>query len=417
MTAVYKKSPRDAKAALLRSYDSRREAPPEFNCTIWQAGRATSAIGLAFKPMQIGQSVFHDEGQGKFNPSPQALDEATLNEYPGRDVGVFVSIGTGKRPGGTDSQQHQWWESFVGGAAGDFAEARRRLMAKIEGCEETHQYMVKEHLSKRGVNIENYYRLNVEVGVGEFGMNEWNRLSEISTTTRMYLGKQDVQQINQSAASKLARINNAKLRWDRGMHASEAISSGRSSWQESVFDTAHHDVEAIPPSNPLAVELPADEGFSEPRPSSQLQSSPPRSPRSQHAMPYKPPYLYQRAPTGGGDKLSAASEQPARVSDEFPTPLDADPWRRQGSYSPSVDGYSRPPAYDAHPPPTSAPVSAVSALTSPGAPPLPPKSPIRDWPGAMYPGMRPPGTNPLPYPDDAPPPPVNMAKKPQPGMR
>lgn len=69
VTAVYKNSPRGAPAAVLRSYDSRKEPPPEFDCKIWQAGRATCAIGLAFKPVQIGQSIFHDDGIGTFNPS------------------------------------------------------------------------------------------------------------------------------------------------------------------------------------------------------------------------------------------------------------------------------------------------------------------------------------------------------------
>ena len=58
VTAVYKGSRTNTPPVLLRSYDSRREPPPEFECTIWQAGRATSATGLAFKPIQIGQSVF-----------------------------------------------------------------------------------------------------------------------------------------------------------------------------------------------------------------------------------------------------------------------------------------------------------------------------------------------------------------------
>lgn len=171
VTAVYKGTPRNGTSQLLRSYDSRKEPAPEVNCTIWQAGRATAATGLAFKPIQIGQSVYIDEGAGKFNPAPQMLDEAVCNEWPGRDVGVLVSIGTGKRPGGTNNQQHLWWEGFVGSGMGDFAEARRRLINKIEGCEDTHQYMLAEHLAKRGVSSDNYYRLNVEVGVGEFGMN------------------------------------------------------------------------------------------------------------------------------------------------------------------------------------------------------------------------------------------------------
>ncbi|KAL9057779.1 MAG: hypothetical protein Q9162_002120 [Coniocarpon cinnabarinum] len=428
ITAVYKNAPRHSPPALLRSYDSRREAPPEFNCTIWQAGRATSAIGLAFKPIQIGQSVFIDEGQGKFNPSPVALDEATLNEYPGRDVGVFVSIGTGKRPGGTDAQSHQWWESFVGGTAGEFAEARRRLMAKIEGCEETHQSMLREHLTKRGVNVENYYRLNVEVGVGEFGMNEWNRLSDISTSSRMYLGKPDIQQQTQSASAKMARIHNAKVRWQRSLHAGDSISSDRDSWQESVFETSKP---IPPPSNPMAVELPADEGFSETRPASQSQSSPRNSPPAQGGAPYKPPFPYQRAPSGGGDKLAVSAEPPPRVSDEFPTAISSDP-RRYPAPSSSPERYPQPPSTQQdiygrtqyyEPPPVSA-MSPYTAALSPNGqvsaintqpPPLPPKTPFQNQNGPTYYSSKPP----LPYPDDdlPPPPRVDMSKKPQSGVR
>lgn len=110
VTAIYKGTTKGGHATFLRSYDSRSEPAPEFNCTIWQAGRATSAIGLAFKPIQIGQSVFIDEGAGRYNCSDLVLDEAAVNEWPGRDVGVFVSVGNGKRPQGTDASQHLWYE-------------------------------------------------------------------------------------------------------------------------------------------------------------------------------------------------------------------------------------------------------------------------------------------------------------------
>ncbi|TVY78254.1 Calcium-independent phospholipase A2-gamma, partial [Lachnellula suecica] len=210
VTAVYKGTSKGGQPAVLRSYDSRKEPSPEFDCKIWEAGRATSAIGLAFKPIQIGQSVFTDEGAGKFNPTPVALDEACVNEWPGRDVGVLVSIGTGKRPAGNDQNQHLWYEGFMG----DFAEARRRLISKIEGCEETHKWVKNEGLSKRGVNIENYYRFNVEIGVGEFGMNEWNRLADVSTNTRRYLSKGDIQNMVGSSATKMAKIHRAKARFE-----------------------------------------------------------------------------------------------------------------------------------------------------------------------------------------------------------
>ncbi len=396
MTAVYRGTPKNGSPILLRSYDSRKEPAPEFNCTIWQAGRATSATGLAFKPIQIGQSVFIDEGAGKYNPAPQIMDEAVCNEYPGREVGVFISIGTGKRPPGTGSQQHLWWEGFVSGGMGDFAEARRRLIAKIEGCEETHQYMLREHLSKRGVNPENYYRLNVEVGVGEFGMNEWNRLAEISTNTRMYLSKNSVQSMNMDAAAKIARIHRAKVRWERQMSGRQVDGMDRPLPKPP-----------LPPLNPMAAELPGEDV---PQP-----LSPHRRPDSQLLSPH--PY-HLRPNSSDSDKQVIIS------SDEFPQPVE-----RNGS--PRVSGeiidYRRPSheryGSDPHSSNSSIPVSPRRSGEYYGQedqmampPPRPPKSPLRypDGPPPL-PGMmnRPPAGVILPYPDtDGPPPVVNMARKP-----
>lgn len=222
----------------MRSYDSRRETAPEYDCTIWEAGRATSSIGLAFKPIRIGQTVFHDGGDGRFNPSPEALEEAVANEWPGREVGVFLSLGTGRRPKGSETNKHEWYEGFMGG----FAEAKRRLIAKIEGCEKTHELMKMELLSAHGVMLDNYYRLNVEVGVGEFGMNEWNRLSDISSSTRMYLGRRTEQKMVQDAAAKLAKIHRAKQRFER----------------LSDDPDANHTLPKYDLLSPLAIELPAD---------------------------------------------------------------------------------------------------------------------------------------------------------------
>ena len=368
---------------LLRSYDSRKEPPPEFNCTIWQAGRATSAIGLAFKPIQIGQSVFIDEGSGKYNPAPQILDEAVVNEYPGRELGVFVSIGTGKRPGGTTHRQQEWWEGFVGGGIGDFAEARRRLIAKIEGCEDTHQYMLKEHLAKRGVKPENYYRLNVEVGVGEFGMNEWSRVADISTSTKRYINKPETQRIINEAGAKMARIERAKRR-----HATYTTAGELDGYEQPAL----HD---LPPlQDPLAVELPGDDAPS-------YYSSPQLGP--QYAL--KTPHLYQQMPAPQ-DKFSIIS------SDEFPQVLDDTRPRRSGEIQPPGDN----------------PRTSISSVQSQRrshegygraeAPPLPPKTPIQRLDASHVPRSQIPprsnGASKLPYPDtDGPPPLVNMARKPE----
>ncbi|KAL1613360.1 hypothetical protein SLS54_010691 [Diplodia seriata] len=410
VTAVYKGTPKGGKAQLLRSYDSRAEPAPEFECTIWQAGRATSATGLAFKPIQIGQSVFIDEGAGKYNPSPQVLDEAVRNEWPGREVGVFVSIGTGKRPNGTGAQQHLWWEGFIGSGMGDFAEARRRLIAKIEGCEDTHEYMVKEYLAKRGVNQENYYRLNVEVGVGEFGMNEWNRLADISTNTRRYLARDEVQGMNLDAACKLGRIHRAKVRWERAQNAGVTEYTSESKWDRPLPPAPGNGY--TPPSNPIAVELPAEDVV--------FPMKTPQTPASNDFLSPSSPRMsaFNRLPPiDDNDKYAVIS------SDEYPQPVDR---RNSGEmYLPyrSSNGSLVPtPTTPRLSNEEARPATATTDGSMPHSPPpLPPKTPL------PYPDDRPMSPNgrpmspthgrplgPLPYPDmDGPPPMVNMARKPE----
>jgi hypothetical protein len=335
------------------------------------------------------------------------------NEWPGREVGVFISIGTGKRPEGTNQQQHLWWEGFVGSGMGDFAEARRRLIGKIEDCERIHQSM-KDHLAKRQVNPENYYRLNVNVGVGEFGMNEWNRLSDISTNTRMYLAEADVQSKNIDAAAKLARIHRAKLRWER-MEKGLQSPTYQNPWERPLPQVPS----VTPPS--FAVELPAEEV------APNMQAHYQHHPAMLSPTVYPPP----RRPSED-EKFMIVS------SDEYPQPVpgDIDP-RHSGelhSHRRSQDQF------------TTAPGGLGSLHSSPrlsaeepqrqSPPPLPPKTPLlgegrNPNPPPMHPPPiippagttlppagstlpRPPQGVPLPYPEeDGPPPVVNKARKPE----
>jgi hypothetical protein len=407
--------------ALLRSYDSRKEPAPDVNCTIWQAGRATCATQLAFKPIQIGQSVYLDEGAGKYNPSPLILDEAVQNEWPGREVGVFVSVGTGKRPPSTNKKDHEWWEDLLGGSMSEFAEARRKLIAKMEGCEESHKFMLEQHLNARGVNVENYYRLNCEVGVGELGMNEWYRLSEISTNTRMYLAKNEVQNQTVNAAAKIAKIHFAKIRSDRAEARKQAGHDGpqyaRPEWQANPWERPLATVP--PPSNPMAVELPGDDHY-------------------QPGQQYSPDSYYVHRPGIADPKYAVSGANYDQNPNHFP---------RHGSHHSYSSQQYTPPrqSQDLHNPgrysttsyQDTAPRQSQDYLQSqygqpqqqfhqpPSPPPLPPKTPVQG--GLPYPDMNgpPPPQSPrtflnmgdlgrgLPYPDvDGPPPPVDVGSKP-----
>jgi hypothetical protein len=427
VTAVFKGTPQ---TTLLRSYDSRKEPAPDVKCTIWEAGRATSAMLMAFKPIKIGQSWYLDEGAGKYNPAPMILDEAVLNEWPGREVGVFVSIGTGKAPS-SKNQSHEWWEGLLGGSMGDFAEARRRLISKLQGCEETHQYMLRDYVQSRQVNVDNYYRLNVEVGVGEFGMNEWARLSEISTNTRTYLGRREVENMNQTLSAKLAKIHFAKIRHERA-EARKAAGTGaqRDSWQ-NPWDRP---LPSAPPSHPAAVELPGDDLYY------QTQSFRPGSGQYEHrpsiadqkyfvssdsrgSMEHRPSVTDQKYTVVVDDGYSQPNN--GNVSTPSQRPVQPYGQSQQSPLSPHFPSNGPSPRHS-H--------DSVHRRSPPaGAPPIPPKTPLpysdqqmqppNSLQSPQYPDYN--GGGPrtfmnmgelgrrLPYPDaEGPPPAVNTASKP-----
>ena len=391
VTAVYKgTNPKSGNSILLRSYDSRKEPPPEFNCTIWQAGRATSATGLAFKPIQIGQSVFIDEGAGKYNPSPQILEEAIVNEWPGRDLGVFMSIGTGKRPSGTNANQSEWWEGFVGGTVGNFAEARRRLISKIEACEDIHMQMLNTELAKYSVPRENYARLNVEVGVGEFGMNEWDRLSDMTIGTRRYLKKADTQDIIQNAAYRLAKIHLMHRRMSQHMRPS--------SWQEPqpTLDYAVNHQQGG--QWPAAVELPAEEVTV----SGQTLAA--RAPLGQPQIQFRPPASSYYGDDRSHDSGAASNDKFAVLdlgTHNIQPRRSHDSGRHTDKYSVASSDYHSASNIDAPPRPPKTPINDPANLTGPTGPPRVSQT------------YRQPSGNRLPYPDDDGPPPVNKLRKPR----
>ena len=417
VTAVYKGAHRGDPPALLRSYRSRRKPSPEFKCAIWQAGRATCATKLAFKSIQIGQSVFLDEGDGMinldksptYNPAPYVLNEAVINEWPGQEVGVFLSIGTGKRPSGTSHLQAEWWESFMGGL-GDFAEAKRKLMLKIEGCEKTHEDMLSTHLQQRGVPKECYHRLNVEVGVGEFGLNEWNRLPDIRNNTELYLNREDVREDISVAAEQMVAIESKKQEHLLARIAQKAKRVGNDNPVSVLPPTYTPQLNApsnLPPPHPNAVELPG-EGLPSlvPRPLSTpgplFPASPPYAPQQQA---YMPDDKYIVIPSEDRFHYTSSQIPPSRRSDEGLNPVSTDPFRNgndrpissDGSFDPSprrsMEKYAPP-----RPPKTPIPVSGIEESRRYTVPHAPPRG----------------NTTVLPYPDsDGPPPLVNMARKPQ----
>lgn len=356
---------------------------------MWQAGRATCATGLAFKPISIGVSTFHDQGAGNFNPSIQVLDEAVLNEWPGRSIGLFVSVGCGKRS--SNQREAFWWE----GMAGEFAEAKHRLEAKIDKCEDIHLQMMGDpeakrfafekdrlnerpsHLQIRGVPEENYVRLNVDKGVGDLNMNEWKKLGGITQATENYLQNPKVRTLIDRGAEKMWEIQ--MLRQGRNPHV-----------QDGYEDSAPAYRPPVPDPNPNAVELPGEDPPSlYPRPLSR--------PGPQYPAAYPHPF----------EEVIGPEEKFSIIPSEAPQAVNIIPRiSEDSSYRPSSELHGSDAAFN----------DSLRRSFDSIPPPLPPKTPIQynDDPRRYTMPHRVDHRTPLPYPDtDGPPPTVNMARKPQ----
>ncbi|KAH0551461.1 hypothetical protein GP486_007324, partial [Trichoglossum hirsutum] len=171
---------------LFRSYSADKNEG--YNCTIWEAGRATSAAPTFFKRIQIGpsglQEDFIDAGIGCNNPVKQLIGEAELIFGEARDVACIVSIGTGK-PKVTGFKKPAFFLQRLFPL--DLVEVLKKMATDSEA---TAADMSQRYKHYPGV----YYRLNVERGLENVSLEEWEKLGEVKTHTLEYLNQDDISQ-------------------------------------------------------------------------------------------------------------------------------------------------------------------------------------------------------------------------------
>ncbi|KAJ7770415.1 acyl transferase/acyl hydrolase/lysophospholipase [Mycena metata] len=159
---------------LFRTYDAPDH--PAMDCTIWQAGRATSAAPTFFKRIQIGPSgieeAFLDGGIGQNNPTATLLREAEV-VFPDRHIAVIISLGTGQphtinipKPSGLQRLFPLDVVEAIKGIATD--------------CEKEHQSFAHYFNSVPHV----YFRFNVERGMQDIQLNRWEKLGDVAANTR-----------------------------------------------------------------------------------------------------------------------------------------------------------------------------------------------------------------------------------------
>jgi predicted acylesterase/phospholipase RssA len=191
MSAFNASSPR-----LLRTYAVRENQG--YNCTIWQAARATSAAPTFFKSIRFGEEgaeeEFVDGGLRCNNPVKQVLEEAEAVFGPDRHIACIVSVGTGqgeviglKSPG-----------VFQRALPLDLIRTLKDIVVDCEGA--------AEEVEKRFKNRKNvYFRFNVEHGLQRVTLEEWRKLGEVTTHTKQYLQKLVISQKINAAVEALRK--------------------------------------------------------------------------------------------------------------------------------------------------------------------------------------------------------------------
>ena len=162
---------------LLRSYEIHHPSEQNYNCTIWEAARATTAAPLFFKKISLGAggATFVDGAVRRNNPIYELVREAE-RLYPSRKIGCIVSVGTGwaKQTSIHGSKLHKIADACVQialdaqGKAEDFVKDRRGKELRKEG---------------------RYFRFNVEQGMQDVEIEEWKKMEVMDAMATKYLSR------------------------------------------------------------------------------------------------------------------------------------------------------------------------------------------------------------------------------------
>ncbi|PPJ59952.1 hypothetical protein CBER1_09886 [Cercospora berteroae] len=143
------------------------------NCTIWQVVRATSAATTFFTSMKCGRDEveFIDAGFGYNNPYEILLEEAKTVFPDATEVRV-LSIGTG-----------------LGDVVG-IKDGRRSILNALKSMA-SESSKVANRLRDAYNGSPNYFRFNVERGLQDITLGDWEKSSKISAHTKNYWKDQE----------------------------------------------------------------------------------------------------------------------------------------------------------------------------------------------------------------------------------
>jgi hypothetical protein len=181
---------------LFRTYQARKNQT--FNCTIWEAARATSAAPTFFKRIVIGSpglsQPFINGDMGCSNPIMQVLAEAEL-VFPGRSPSCIISIGAGQAQT-ISIPPPSWFQQILP------LDVIATLQAIATDCERRAQEVAQRFRDRSNL----YFRFNVEQGLQTVRLGQWERLEEVTAHTTQYIRVVHVDQMLEAVVLALQTI-------------------------------------------------------------------------------------------------------------------------------------------------------------------------------------------------------------------
>ena len=211
-TFVVATSLRAGGAVRMRSFRTRRHDP--FPACIWQVARATSAAPTYYLPIAIDDVEYGDGGIGWNNPANEAILEAR-NKWPGRPIGILVSIGTGLEEAlqlnDTSKKVPEIANSILKntspGHAFKLAVAEYAVQC-VTSCELIHREILQR--CDQDILEDNYFRLNVPQGMSTIGLAEWDKLGDMIALTDRYMDSGEMWKTKERIAELLQNPQKAR---------------------------------------------------------------------------------------------------------------------------------------------------------------------------------------------------------------
>lgn len=146
-----------------------------YNCTIWEAGRATSTAPTFFKRIKIDGEQFVDAGLGCNNPIKEVISEAQLAFGKERKVDCIISIGTGKG-GVVGFDKPTGFQKIL---PLDLVDVLRKMATESSNTAEEMEQRYED-------SAHFYFRFDVDQGLQDVGLDEWMQLGAVKTHTIAY---------------------------------------------------------------------------------------------------------------------------------------------------------------------------------------------------------------------------------------